>query len=70
MRTLIDYDYDMKILKIHWYMLVLYPFKSIKNPIIIVVSLYFHILEAENEGWYMVGWTNLPHMIIGSFPLS
>jgi hypothetical protein len=24
-RTLIDYDYDMKILKTHWYILVFYP---------------------------------------------
>jgi hypothetical protein len=26
MRTLIDYDYDMNFLKIHWYILMLEPF--------------------------------------------
>jgi hypothetical protein len=57
MRTLIDYDYDMKFLKNHWYILVLYPSKSIKNSFIIIVSLYFHVLEARKRG-LMHGWAN------------
>jgi hypothetical protein len=38
MKILINYDYNMKILKTHWYILVLDPFENIKNPIIIVLS--------------------------------
>jgi hypothetical protein len=38
MRTLINYDYDMKFLKTHWYILVLYPFESTKNSITIILS--------------------------------
>jgi hypothetical protein len=44
MKTLVDYDYNMKILKTHWYILVFHPFESIKNPITIVFSSDFHIL--------------------------
>jgi hypothetical protein len=46
-KILIDYDYSMKNLKTHWYILVLYPFKSIKNPITILFSFYFHVLETK-----------------------
>jgi len=38
MKILINYDYDMKILKTHWYILVLYPFESTTNSITIVFS--------------------------------
>jgi hypothetical protein len=38
MKTLIDYDYNMKKIKTHWDILVFHPFESIKNPIIIVLS--------------------------------
>ncbi len=44
MKNLIDYDYDMKKIKTHLYILVLHPLESIKNPIIIVLSSYFHVL--------------------------
>ncbi len=47
MKTLIDYDYNMKKFKTHRYMLVFYPFESIKNLITIGLSSYFHILEAK-----------------------
>jgi len=43
MKTLVDYDYNMNFLKTHWYILVFYPFESIKNPIIVVFSSYFQI---------------------------
>ncbi len=45
MKNLLNYDHDMKILKRHWYILMLYPFESTKNPITIVLSSYFHIFE-------------------------
>jgi len=38
MKTLIDYDYNMKIIKTHWDISVFHPFESIKNPILIVLS--------------------------------
>jgi hypothetical protein len=47
MRFLVNYDYNMKILKTHLYILMLYPFESIRNPFTIVLSSYFHILEAR-----------------------
>jgi hypothetical protein len=55
MRTLIDYDYDMKNCKTHWYISVLNTFENIKNPIIIVLSSYFHILEAKV--WHLFSCT-------------
>jgi hypothetical protein len=33
-----DYDYNMKFLKTHWYIIVFYPFENIKNPIKIALS--------------------------------
>jgi hypothetical protein len=38
MKTLIDYDYNMKKIKTHWDILVFHPFESIKNWITIVLS--------------------------------
>jgi hypothetical protein len=38
MKNLINYDYNMKILKTRWYILLFHPFESIKYPIIIVLS--------------------------------
>jgi len=55
MRTLTNYDYDMKFFKTHWYILVLYPFESTKNLITIVLLSYFHILEART--WHLFSWT-------------
>jgi hypothetical protein len=52
MRFLVNYDYNMKILKTHWYILMLYPFESIRNPFTIVLSSYFHILEAR--AWHLL----------------
>jgi hypothetical protein len=48
MKNLIDYDYNMKILKTHWYILVLDPFENIKNPIIIVLSSQNALKGATN----------------------
>jgi hypothetical protein len=47
MKTLVDYDYHMKKKLTHWYILVFYPFESIKNLVTIGLSSYFHILEAK-----------------------
>jgi hypothetical protein len=47
MKTLVDYDYNMKKFKTHWYILVFSPFESIKNLIAIGLSSYFHILETK-----------------------
>jgi hypothetical protein len=55
MRTLINYDYDMKTFKTHWYILVFYPFESTKNSITIVLSSYLHILEART--WHLLSCT-------------
>jgi len=54
-RTLINYDYDMNFLNTHWYILVFYPFESRKNSITIVLSSYFHILEAR--AWHLLSYT-------------
>jgi hypothetical protein len=55
MRTLINYDYDMKNLNTHWYISVLYPFESTKNSITIVLLSYFHILEVGM--WHLLSCT-------------
>jgi hypothetical protein len=55
MRTLINYDYDMKFLKTHWYILVFNPFESTKNSITIIFSSYFHILEIW--AWHLLSYT-------------
>jgi hypothetical protein len=52
---LINYDYDMKCCKTHWYILMLYPFESIKNSVTIVLSSYFHILEIG--AWHLLSYT-------------
>jgi len=54
LRTLINYDYGMNLFKTHWYILVLYPFESTKNSITIVLSSYFHILEAGT--WHLLSY--------------
>jgi len=54
MRTLINYDYDMNFLKTHWYILVFYPFESTKKWITIILSSYFHILEAR--AWHLLSY--------------
>jgi len=38
MKTLVNYDYNMKKFKTHWYILMFHPFESIKTSIIIVLS--------------------------------
>jgi len=38
MKALINYDYDMKKIETHWYILMFYSFESTKNPITIVLS--------------------------------
>jgi hypothetical protein len=38
MRTLINYDYDMRFFKTHWYILMFYPFENTKKSITIVFS--------------------------------
>jgi hypothetical protein len=55
MKTLINYDYDIKKNKTYWYILVLYPFESTKKSIIIVLSSYFHILEVGT--WHLFSYT-------------
>jgi hypothetical protein len=54
-KTLIDYDYDMKKIETHWYILMLYPLESIKNPITIALSSYFHIyLRKEPDTYFPI----------------
>ncbi len=45
----------MNFLKTHWYILMFYPFESIKNSITIVLSSYFRILEAR--AWHLLSNT-------------
>jgi hypothetical protein len=54
MKNLVDYDYNMKKLKTHWYILVFHPFESIKNPITIVLSSYFHIIVQKWDTYFHV----------------
>ncbi len=54
MKTLIDYDYNITKFKTHLYILVLHSFESIKNPITIVLSSYFHILVQKWDTYFFV----------------
>ncbi len=55
MKTLINYDYDMKKIKTQWYILVFYPFESTKNSVTIVLSSYSHIFEIG--AWHLLSYT-------------
>jgi hypothetical protein len=65
MRTLINYDYDMKKIQTHWYILMLYSFGSTKNSITIVLSSYFHILEART--WHILSYTCILKMYLNAY---
>jgi hypothetical protein len=54
MKNLIDYNYNMKIFKSHWYILEFHPFESIKNSIVIALSSYFHIFIQKWDTYFPI----------------
>jgi hypothetical protein len=54
MKNLVDCDYNMKKFKTHLYILVFHPFESIKNPITIVLSSYFHIFVKKRDTYFPI----------------